>query len=53
MRLIQKVQDIGCGEIILTSIDHDGTRQGLDLNLIKIKNIKVDVPLIFSGGVGK
>ena len=51
---IQKVQDIGCGEIVLTSIDHDGTRQGLDLNLIKkIKNIKVDVPLIFSGGVGK
>ena len=33
---IQKVQDIGCGEIILTSIDHDGTREGLDLNLNSI-----------------
>ena len=50
---IKKVQDIGCGEIVITSIDHDGTRKGLDLDLInKIKENKIFVPLIFSGGVG-
>lgn len=50
---IQKVQDLGCGEILLTSIDFEGLQKGFDLELLDsvIKIIKV--PLIFSGGCGK
>jgi cyclase len=48
---IKKVQDLGCGEILLTSIDHEGLQRGLDYNLLD-KIIKIlNVPLIFSGGL--
>ena len=44
---------MGCGEILLTSVDHEGTGEGFDLDLInEIKN-KIKVPLIISGGFGK
>ena len=50
---LEEVQNMGCGEILLTSIDHEGTQKGFDLDLInEIKN-KIKVPLIFSGGFGK
>ena len=51
---IKKIQDIGCGEILLTSVDNEGTQSGFDLNLLNyIKTSKINVPIIFSGGCGK
>jgi cyclase len=43
----------GAGEILLTSIDNEGTRKGLDLELIKAAAKLCKIPLIVSGGVGK
>ncbi len=44
------VQEMGCGEIIVTSIDKEGLQSGMDFELLgEIKN-KIDRPLIFSGG---
>ena len=42
----------GAGEILLTSMDKDGTKTGYDLNLLKIITSSVQVPVIASGGVG-
>ena len=44
--------DNGAGEILLTSMDRDGTKYGFDLELTKAVSEAVDVPLIASGGVG-
>ena len=44
--------DNGAGEILLTSMDRDGTKDGFDLELTKAVSAAVDVPLIASGGVG-
>jgi imidazole glycerol-phosphate synthase subunit HisF len=43
---------LGAGEILLTSMDRDGTRSGFDLELTHAVSEAVDVPLIASGGVG-
>jgi cyclase len=43
----------GAGEVLLNSMDKDGTKDGFDLELIKIIRSKVSVPLIASGGAGK
>ena len=49
---VKSLQDSGVGEILLTSVDQDGTKKGFDLNLLnKIIHI-VNVPLIISGGCG-
>ena len=50
---IDKVQEMGCGEILLTSIDQEGTESGFDIDLIKNIHHKIFKPLIFSGGCGK
>jgi cyclase len=47
-----KAVDLGAGEILLTSIDADGSRSGYDLELIKGVSSSVDVPVIASGGAG-
>lgn len=53
MDWVRKVQDLGAGELLVNSIDADGTRDGFDLELIeKIRAIS-NVPLIASGGAGK
>jgi cyclase len=53
MDWVRKVQDLGAGELLVNSIDADGTRDGFDLELIeKIRAIS-KVPLIASGGAGK
>ena len=46
------MQKLGAGEILLTSMDKDGTKQGYDLELIKKISNKLTIPLIASGGVG-
>jgi cyclase len=48
----QEVVSLGAGEILLTSMDRDGTRQGFDLLLTRRVADSVSVPVIASGGVG-
>ncbi|MFI6101661.1 imidazole glycerol phosphate synthase subunit HisF [Lentzea sp. NPDC051213] len=47
-----KGQELGVGEILLNSMDADGTKAGFDLELIELVRREVDVPLIASGGAG-
>ena len=49
----RRMQKLGAGEILLTSMDRDGTREGFDLALTRAVADAVDVPVIASGGVGK
>ncbi|WP_017980917.1 imidazole glycerol phosphate synthase subunit HisF [Methanocaldococcus villosus] len=49
----KKAESLGAGEILLTSIDKDGTREGYDLTLIKAVSESVNIPIIASGGCGK
>jgi cyclase len=48
----RKMQELGAGEILLTSMDRDGTKSGFDLALTRAVSDAVDVPVIASGGVG-
>jgi len=48
----QRVAALGAGEILLTSIDRDGSRGGYDLELTRTVTAAVDVPVIASGGAG-
>ena len=48
----QRMADYGAGEILLTSMDRDGTRQGFDIGLTRAVADAVPVPVIASGGVG-
>ena len=47
-----RVAELGAGELLLTSMDRDGTGQGYDLELLRAVDARVHVPLIASGGVG-
>ena len=47
-----EVVDRGAGEILLTSMDRDGTKAGFDLELLRAVTAQVDVPVIASGGAG-
>lgn len=49
---IKYAEKMGIGEVLLTSIDREGTRKGFDIELIKAVTSKVDVPVIASGGMG-
>ncbi len=51
--LIKRIADSGAGEIILNRIDYDGTKQGLDLETLKIVLSCVSVPIVASSGAGK
>lgn len=44
--------DLGAGEILLTSVDREGTRKGFDVSIIKVVTSAVSVPVIASGGLG-
>ena len=48
----KKAQELGAGEILLTSMDKDGTRSGYDLELLQKISSAVSIPVIASGGVG-
>ena len=48
----RKAQRLGAGEILLTSMDRDGTRLGFDLELTRAFSDALDIPIIASGGVG-
>lgn len=48
----QKVVELGAGEILLTSMDRDGTKAGFDLDMLNAVAQVTDVPIIASGGAG-
>ena len=48
----KKVEELGAGEILLTSMDGDGTQKGYDLELNKSVSEAVNIPVIASGGAG-
>lgn len=50
---IKKVQDLGAGELLVTSMDADGTKQGYDIPLYQAIDKVATVPVIASGGCGK
>ncbi len=49
----KKVEELGAGEILLTSMDRDGTKDGYDLELTKFMSDSINIPIIASGGAGK
>ena len=49
---MQKLQKLGAGEILLTSMDKDGTKSGFDLDLLNITTKTLNIPVIASGGAG-
>lgn len=49
----KQVIDLGAGEILLTSVDRDGTGMGIDLSLVQIISDASNVPVVVGGGVGK
>ena len=49
---LKKVEDLGAGEILLTSMDKDGTKSGFDLDILSLANDILSIPVIASGGVG-
>tara|TARA_Y100000590_G_scaffold146970_1_gene168812 strand:- start:689 stop:1435 length:747 start_codon:yes stop_codon:yes gene_type:complete len=50
---IKKAVKLGAGEILLTSVDKEGTRKGFDVELMNMASKTTDVPIIASGGFGK
>ena len=53
VEFVKEMEKIGAGEILLTSMDRDGTKKGYDLDLTKKISNLVNIPVIASGGVGK
>jgi len=49
----KKVEDLGAGEILLTSMDGDGTKKGYDIPLTKAVASQVNIPVVASGGAGR
>ncbi len=50
---IERLEALGAGEILLTSMDRDGTGQGYDLPLLRLASEAVSIPIIASGGAGR
>ena len=48
-----RAAELGAGEILLNSMDADGTKDGFDLELIRLVRAEVTVPVIASGGAGR
>ena len=51
--LAKQYQEYGAGEILLTSVNKDGSASGYDINLMKLFERKIDIPVILNGGMGK
>jgi len=52
LKYVKKMETLGAGEILLTSMDRDGTKKGYDLDLTKKVSNLLNIPVIASGGVG-
>jgi len=53
LRWVKEAEDRGAGEILLTSMDHDGTKNGFALELTRAVSESLGIPVIASGGAGK
>lgn len=53
LELAEKYQEYGAGEILLTSIDNEGSTKGYDTELIKLFKDKLNIPIILNGGMGE
>lgn len=53
LKWARQAEKLGAGEILLTSMDYDGTKRGYDLELTKAVTNSVNIPVIASGGAGK
>ena len=49
---IEQGVQLGAGEVLITAVDQEGTRKGLDIDLLRAVNARVNVPVIASGGFG-
>jgi cyclase len=52
VRWAEKMEELGAGEILLTSMDRDGTKNGYDIELTRTISEAVSIPVVASGGVG-
>ena len=52
MKVLEKLVNAGAGEVLLNSVDRDGTLAGPDLEIITLSSSSISVPLIAVGGVG-
>jgi cyclase len=52
MEWVKEAQDLGAGEILFTSMDHDGTKNGFAIDALAEMNEIVEIPIIASGGAG-
>ena len=50
---VVRAAELGAGEVLLNSMDADGTRAGFDVELIRLVRREVSIPVIASGGAGK
>lgn len=50
---VRRVQELGAGELLVNSIDADGTKNGFDLELVSLMRSESKIPVIASGGAGK
>lgn len=50
---VRRLQDLGAGEILLTSVDQEGTKSGFDVKLVEAVNQAVSIPVVVSGGYGQ
>lgn len=49
----RRLEELGIGELLVTSVDHEGTKRGFDIELSRLINDSVSIPVIVSGGMGK
>ncbi len=52
LTLAKQYQQYGAGEILLTSVDNEGSTQGYDIELIRLFKDQLEIPIIFNGGMG-
>jgi cyclase len=50
---VRRLQDLGAGELLITSVDRDGVKSGFDIPLVRAVNKAVSIPVIVSGGYGQ
>ena len=53
LEFVKYIESLGAGELLLTSIDQEGTWQGYDLSTLKVLSEAIDIPVIVSGGAGE
>ena len=50
---VKRLQDLGAGELLVTSVDQEGTKSGFDVKLVEAVNKAVSIPVVVSGGYGQ